>query len=451
MILLFVHGYSTIHTDSYGYLPEALAAQNPALQVEHIYLGRYISFADHVRLDDISRAFDTARKDVIGEASFAAITHSTGGPVVRNWARLFFSGTKAKDIPLSHLIMLAPANHGSTLAILAKHALKRLECWINSTQIGEKVIEWLKLGSQGSLQVNLDWLQQSHQGAGYYPFVLTGQKIEHEALNYIDTYLSEDGSDGVVRTSSANLNFIYAQLEQQDTQLKLSAAGLQAPRHTPFLLLPKACHGGKRYGIMKSVQQRNAHQKPVVQHTLECLAVDSSEGYQQLAHKFRQQTQQTELQEKARLCTMLIFRIQDQYGNDDFEFELLLLAGAKQQPHRLPKGFFIDRQRNSDTPNCLTYYLDCKKMRRIQDQQLSIRISGFPTEGFTFYRPATFTLSPAQLETIFQPHQTVIFDICLHRCIDQNTMRFDPLQEGRRAFNHSQASGTTIPDEGTSR
>lgn len=60
MKLLMVHGWSVTSTDTYGGLPEALVKWAPtglALDITHIYLGRYISFVDEVRMDDLTQAF----------------------------------------------------------------------------------------------------------------------------------------------------------------------------------------------------------------------------------------------------------------------------------------------------------------------------------------------------------------------------------------------------------
>ena len=89
MLVIFVHGWSTTGTSTYGDLPKWLAQQADAqgldLQVGHIYLGRYVSFVDTVTLDDVARAFDQALADTLPNGGkgqrFACITHSTGGPV----------------------------------------------------------------------------------------------------------------------------------------------------------------------------------------------------------------------------------------------------------------------------------------------------------------------------------------------------------------------------------
>ena len=118
-ILVFVHGWSVTNTDTYGGLPARLRneakARDLAIEIKHLYLGRYISFHDEVRLPDIARAFEKAVSDELGSAlqhgkRFICITHSTGGPVVRDWWHRYYDGVEGSGVcPMSHLIMLAPA------------------------------------------------------------------------------------------------------------------------------------------------------------------------------------------------------------------------------------------------------------------------------------------------------------------------------------------------------
>lgn len=65
MIVVLVHGWSVRSTDSYGELPARLrreARNDPSLgiDVRNLWLSKYISFHDEVRLEDISRAFEAA-------------------------------------------------------------------------------------------------------------------------------------------------------------------------------------------------------------------------------------------------------------------------------------------------------------------------------------------------------------------------------------------------------
>ena len=56
MHIVFVHGWSVTNTDTYGGLPAALLKNASAqldLRVTHLYLAKYVSFADEVALDAI--------------------------------------------------------------------------------------------------------------------------------------------------------------------------------------------------------------------------------------------------------------------------------------------------------------------------------------------------------------------------------------------------------------
>ena len=98
MKLVFIHGYSVINLKTYGGLPDALASQASRfglqLDIEHIFLGRYLSFYDEVTLPDIARAFHKALQGQLADGNggiepFSCITHSTGGPVARLWVDMF--------------------------------------------------------------------------------------------------------------------------------------------------------------------------------------------------------------------------------------------------------------------------------------------------------------------------------------------------------------------------
>ena len=68
MRLVFVHGWSVTNTDTYGGLPQALVKNAPKklqLEVDHLYLGKYVSFSDEVMVDDIARGMEYAVREEI--------------------------------------------------------------------------------------------------------------------------------------------------------------------------------------------------------------------------------------------------------------------------------------------------------------------------------------------------------------------------------------------------
>ncbi len=189
LIVVFVHGWSVSNIETYGGLPERLQAAATAegidIKVEEIYLGRYISFHDEVQVADISRAFRTAVADQLtallaGGRRFVCITHSTGGPVIRDWwHRYYHSVPRSGKCPMSHLVMLAPANFGSALAQLGKGRVGRLKSWFGGVEPGQGVLDWLELGSDSAWDLNKSWIMSDGSqisAAGVFPLYSSGKR-----------------------------------------------------------------------------------------------------------------------------------------------------------------------------------------------------------------------------------------------------------------------------------
>lgn len=444
MKLVFVHGWSVTNIDTYGELPEVLQRESSRfgldLKIENIYLGEYISFHDEVTLYDIARAFESARVDKLGEESFACVTHSTGGPIIRLWIDLFYKDN-LEAIPLSHLVMLAPANNGSSLAVLGKKKVGRIKAWFHSIEPGVGVLNWLQLGSKGQWDLNTSWLDYSFENT-FYPFVLSGEKIDEHFYDFINSYLVEDGSDGVIRLSGANLNYQKLVLRQDcsgeiingiidGTTIKayplLKEGDIQVPSSCAFEVIKAASHSGDKYGIMKSVK-KNRVIKPVVNSILESLSVTSFEEYQILSNTMRERTD--EQQTRNHRYVMFVFNVQDNYGNEIHDYDMILLAGENYEPSKLPKGFFLDRQINNQSGN-LVYYLNYDKLKDIKDGKLGIRIVARPSEGFAHYIPAEFHSNGIDLESFLKPNETLMIDVILDRQISKNTFLIDKFGESQ--------------------
>ena len=225
MIVVLVHGWSVVSTQTYGELPQRLKDEaDEDVDVRHIWLGRYVSFKDEVRVEDLARGFQAAlmdelKNEIEAGRKIACITHSTGGPVVREWWDRFYVRNNVA-CPISHLIMLAPANFGSALAQLGKGRLSRLRSAINSVEPGQGILDWLELGSPESWDLNSRWIRDySDPSAADDPmflFSLSGQNIDREFYDHLNSYTGELGSDGTVRLAAANLNSTYLRLEQSE-------------------------------------------------------------------------------------------------------------------------------------------------------------------------------------------------------------------------------------------
>jgi len=456
--LVFVHGWSVTNTSTYGLLPQQLqqqaAAAGLALTLADIWLSEYVSFDDAVTMPDLVRAFDHALRDLhLLDASFACITHSTGGPVVREWLRAQRDKPATHStIKLSHLVMLAPANFGSALAQLGKGLLGRLKAWFGGVEPGQRILDWLELGSAESLSLNLDYIHSDDPvKRGQFLFVLTGDRPDRKLYDHLNSYTGEDGSDGVVRIAAANLNAHHAVLSPQanargDTDT-LTLNLNRSPR-CAFKLIADAAHSGDERGIMASAAPAT------VQAILRCLQVRSVDDYESLCDAFEHENaardaDKVELEPAGPFSprvhihdprSLLIVRLTDEAGEPLTGAGFLFTAGAQASPDLLPAGFLLDRQANSRQRTTISLFLDHSLLAgddRVADPRNSRKTL---RPAVASHRPYGASVQPVDLgglvhhalarsaagDDLFAmlgPHQTTVLDVVLPRKIHEGVFR----------------------------
>ena len=499
VLVIFVHGWSVTNTDTYGELParliaEAAKAGGPALDVQHVYLGQYVSFRDEVRLPDISRAFDAALGAVLNEVGanrrFVCITHSTGGPVVRDWFdRCFVQSKRIAECPMSHLIMLAPANFGSALAQLGKTRLAAIKSWFDGVEPGQGVLDWLELGSPEACALNLSWIEdypklKLTQGSNpLFQFVLSGDAIDRKLYDFVNPYTGEIGSDGVVRLAAANLNATHIVLEQPPVQpgealpsarkrlRSLVKVSSKRSSKTAFKIVAGTSHSGESKGIMRSVHNDGiAH--VTVDAILRCLNVNDAASYATLCDAFtiensaRQDVGNRLEIEKVPVLpdreyihdprAMVMFRLIDSQQLGTPDVKVLLTAGPNNDPNQLPENFLVDRQFNKRSGN-LTFFLNhatlagCRSIPGLKPDSIArpaliprqpygLRIQPRAGEGFVEYWPAEMHATVQDLLPLIPPNETTIIDIRLTRVVREGVFRLTR-QLGARSFKNPDAGG----------
>lgn len=456
--LVFVHGWSVSNTSTYGRLPQQLQQQAAAaglpLTLADIWLSEYVSFDDAVTMADLIRAFDHALRDLhLLDASFACVTHSTGGPVLREWLRAQRDKPATHStIRLSHLVMLAPANYGSALAQLGKGMLGRLKSWFAGVEPGQRILDWLELGSAGSLSLNLDYIHSDDPvKRGQFLFVLTGDRPDRKLYDHLNSYTGEDGSDGVVRIAAANLNAHHAVLSPQaNTRGGTDTLALTLSRspRCAFKLVAGAAHSGDELGIMASAAAAT------VQAILRCLQVRSVDDYEGLCDAFERENaardaDKVELEPAGPFAprvhihdprSLLIVRLTDEAGEPLNGAGFLLAAGAQASPDLLPDGFMLDRQANSKQRTTISLFLDHSLLAgddRVADPRNSRRTL---RPAVASHRPYSASVRPADLDGLVHhalaksaasddlfamlgPHQTTVLDVVLPRKIHEGVFR----------------------------
>jgi len=483
LLVVFVHGWSVTSTDTYGELPARLKREagkdgGPPLDVRNVYLGQYVSFRDEVRLEDIARAFDAAVADVMADVGasrrFVCITHSTGGPVVRDWLdRFYVKPGKLADCPLSHLIMLAPANFGSALAQLGKSRLARLANWFDGVEPGQRVLDWLELGSPEAFDLDSRWitdyaaLKLTAAANPQFLFVLTGDRIDRKLYDHLNSYTGELGSDGVVRAAAANLNATYVRLEQPQPDRgetlprakaklrSLEVAAVQRSPRTAFKIIPDASHSGDRMGIMRSVAE-NGDLHPTAAAILRCLQVTDSAAYVSLCDEFDSENNahqapanRLEIEHVPVIPdrqyihdphSMLIFRLLDDHGAHVQDVDILLTAGPNNSPNELPEDFLADRQANHRDPGTITFFLNFSSLagspaipaadgsfvrpELIARGNYGLTIRPRATDGIVLYLEGAISAATHDILDYVEPNQTTLVDIVLTRVVRSGVFTF---------------------------
>ncbi len=482
-LLVFVHGWSVTSTATYGQLParlkhEAQRRGGPALDVHHLYLGEYVSFHDEVRVEDIAHAFDGALAEVLARHGkgrrCVCITHSTGGPVVREWLdRCIVRKGKLGRCPISHLIMLAPANFGSALAQLGKGRIGAIKAWFDGVEPGRRVLDWLELGSPASCALNLRWVHdypalKLTRGANpVFPFVLTGDAIDRKLYDHLNAYTGEMGSDGVMRVAATNLNATHVVLRQPAPRRGEALAGARkrlrvlelestaSAMPTAFKIVPGKSHSGSTMGIMASVRDDDEPDATVAA-ILACLEVHDARGYERLRRGFDAENaahqapgRRLEIERVPVLpdrkyildpCSMVVFRLFDSTARRAPDVNVLLTAGPADSPDQLPRGFLVDRQANLRQPANLTFYLNhavlagCPPIPgpdgRIERAALvprppyGLRIDPRHRDRFVEYWQAALAGSMQDLLPLIRPNETTLVDVHLSRVVHENVFRF---------------------------
>ena len=456
--LVFVHGWSVTDTSTYGQLPQQLQQQAAgaglALTLADIWLSEYVSFNDAVTMSDLVRAFDHALRDLhLLDASFACITHSTGGPVVREWLRAQRDKPATySTIRLSHLVMLAPANFGSALAQLGKGLLGRLKAWFGGVEPGQRILDWLELGSAASLSLNLDYIHGDDPvKRGQFLFVLTGDRPDRKLYDHLNSYTGEDGSDGVVRIAAANLNAHHAVLSAQANargDIDTLALNLNRGPRCAFKLVAGAAHSGEERGIMASAAPAT------VQAILRCLQVRSADDYEGLCDAFERENaardaDKVELEPAGPFAprvhihdprSLLIVRLADEAGEPLSGAGFLLTAGSQASPDLLPDGFLLDRQANSKQRTTISLFLDHSLLAgdgRVADPRNSRKTL---RPAVASHRPYGASVQPIDLAglvhhalarsaagddlfALLGPHQSTVLDVVLPRKIHEGVFR----------------------------
>jgi hypothetical protein len=315
---------------------------------------------------------------------------------------------------------------------------------------GQRILDWLELGSAESLSLNLDHIHgEDPARRGQFLFVLTGDRPDRSLYDHINSYTGEDGSDGVVRIAAANLNARHAVLARADgapADNTLALHLVSAPR-SAFKLIAGAAHSGEAQGIMAAAPAET------VDTMLRCLRVADAADYARLCDAFEAENARRDADKvehesvgpfPARVHihdprSLVIVRLGDESGEPLIGSRLLLTAGDPPNPDWLPQGFLLDRQANSRQRHVVSLFLNHALLAgtpRVADPagRRTLRAA------VKAHRPYGATVQPALLQGLVHhaiartaagddllhmlgPHQATVLDVVLPRHVHEGVFR----------------------------
>ena len=489
--IVLIHGYSSEgRTDQvdprndaatipglYGELPEALRALFPENPVVQINLARYISLEDGISIEDISFALDRAFRDPVnalfdGHAirDFNVIIHSTGALVIRNWIRRY----AAARSEARRVIYLAGANFGSGIAHLGKADLAKWFREYNGTERGMKVLTALELGSDWTVEMHREVeKRKADPEFGVREHVIMGSAWDKNLAWLPVRYPREDGSDGVVRVSTANLNFNYIRIEANGRGKSLSYDDVKA-RQTAYVQtmggesptefddydVSEAWFAGPngRVAFAKVFEftherVRGLHAVTDAEYQSQVIpliqAAFTNDDEQAVINQFADRTAQTtaasinlDTDERVKLIfhvnhrkmydghAHLIVRVKDQWGQPVPGASIFFNAFGGDTTNEIgtnpeiPVGDLIeDVHKNQCTPGILSYFFrieewkDGVRHNRLTDLHgITVEIDGVePETSLILYLPCRYNIQSADLPRFIQVDRTTILDVVLYR------------------------------------
>ncbi|WP_312143546.1 MULTISPECIES: esterase/lipase family protein [Stutzerimonas stutzeri subgroup] len=431
--IVIVHGWSD-DSKSFRKLSDQLASWfgSPPLQ---IHLADWISLQDDVTYSDLVEAMDRAwyRMNLPRTPrSVDIVTHSTGALVVRDWMTRFFA---PKTVPIMRFLMLAPANFGSPLAHTGQSFLGRvIKGWNKFIfQTGTQVLKGLELGSPYTVQLaqrDLFDPANTWYGAGK---VLATVLVGNTGYDGIEAIANEDGGDGTVRISTANLNAHQLVITLDQRQKAENWTYQQSNGAIGFAIVDRENHS------TIALKGSNGTNNPTVTLALiqQALSVTDND-YQPAGDSFAWQQQLNASTTKSIPNTPrmqnLITHVQDHLGQDVLEYLVQLYRKVNNDrvfEGQLYQNVIRDVHPYGDNPSYRSLYLSIDKLDQILAKfrvpTLYLSISAHPIfkpprqpVGYAAVGPSEIDglgMPAENISQFFSPHRSLIVQLRIQRMI----------------------------------
>ena len=428
--LIILHGWSD-QASSFDGLAHFFQTELDR-DIHTIKVADWLSMDNEITYRDLAEAMQREWKRLSLPTENGAVdivVHSTGALVVREWLTEFYD---ASDNPVDHLLMLAPANFGSPLAHKGKAFYGRIiKGWRTGLQTGKVLLNGLEVGSPYSWELAERDLLSGKYWYGKHRIKAT-VLVGNEGYDGVRAAANEDGSDGTVRISTANLNAVKMSIDlsRPGESPKEVIRGMPAGHRIAFGILDGDDHGSI---IMKRADTpRNSKAKEYFIRSLTVTA-DEWEHWCDELDEARQQFENVSYRTNSDKHTFqnTVVRVIDDIGNpvEDYFIEFYQNDADKSW---LGKIFHRDVLKKVHKPsvgaNYRSMYVDVTELHHLIDNEktdhLKVSVHAEPSlEDDDHSQPSAgyaktsgvVTLSPSKVRQIFAANRTLLIEIVIKR------------------------------------
>ena len=308
-------------------------------------------------------------------------------------------------LPL-HLVTVAGANHGSSLAQVGRSAIARVfRGLVEKRPVGERVLADLDYGSTFLRRLNREWLDAWNNGLRneVYCFSFGGDKHWTDEPRFPEIpgwQFLESGSDSVVRISGANLNYSFATADAPMCTLRYQTLNQPAAH----LVIPHYTHGGILGGVYAS-------QEPPFVALLQALRVADNAGYEAVVADWRQRTESWGALNRAQVNATIVFHLRDETARtvDD---SWVLLQDPGQNASNVSSSLLPHQPiQNETVPASISFYVNYHEFQKTHPHKVHISAhSGSPNIN---YKPVDYANDAAN--AMVRPNEFTYVDATIPR------------------------------------
>lgn len=441
---VIIHGWSD-KSSSFKKMAQFIQ-KNLNANVTNINLGDWISMNDDVTYADIAEAMNRAWIShglPTNKRSVNIIVHSTGALIAREWMTRFYN---SETVPIKRFLMLAPANFGSPLAHKGRTFIGRaVKGWRNDGfETGKVILNGLELASPYTWDLAHKDLFTSEEWYGENKILAT-VLIGNVGYSGLSAIANETGSDGTVRISTANLNSTKIRIELDEHQTPRKLEMIESQCKVGFGILDKVNHS--TITLNETLDSKII--SPLQELILRSLQITDEEFRTNSDGLFPWQSEISlttgdTVKYSSRMQNAVV-KASDNLGNiiEDYFVEFYRTEESDEEFEQELYTKFIESVHTYEANGSYrALYLNISELEKLKGiksmaiKQLFISITAQPIylEKTIKNQPVGYLpieanstgglkLSKKDIDLVFKPHRTVLFEITLTRKLSENVFK----------------------------